>query len=235
MTSGDSVIEFLQSPRRYRARLERLEAGGEDDGPPLPPIFEHCDPGELPDRCHYLTSAEIDAAGLVYYCHYRAPKPGEDTTLHDELKRRFVSYREHWPKEKAAFVELQRRAAVAASVSAHVENALTRAAGRHEVAAVQEQRGAAAAEKGWVLHHPTELAPSQWTDVMREELEAACAQDVDLEKMRIQFSSCQCEFGSGQEKSASISLQHECFRARACRKKHPRVESAPRDDRSSKN
>ena len=39
---------------------------------------------------------------------------------------------------------------------------------------------------------------------------------------------------SGQDKGDSTSLQRECS-ARAFRKQHPRVESAPRDDRSSKN
>ena len=221
MTYGDRIFEFLKDPRRYRARLERLEAGGEDDGPPLPPVFELCDPGRGVKGWQYLTSAEIDAAGFSHGSLYRAPKPGEDTTLHDELKRRRVSYREHQPKEKAAFLELQRRAAVAASASAHVENAATRAAGRHEDAAVEEQRRADAAAAGWVLDRPTEVPVSQWTDVMREELEAACAQDVDLHNLLIQFTSCQCEYGSGQEKSASISLQHECSaRARAGKSIH---------------
>ena len=65
MTSyGDRIFEFLQHPRRYRERLERLEAGGEDDGPPLPPVFELCDPIELKGSWRYLTSAEIDAAGF---------------------------------------------------------------------------------------------------------------------------------------------------------------------------
>ena len=39
---------------------------------------------------------------------------------------------------------------------------------------------------------------------------------------------------SGRENIDSSSLRHEC-RARAFQKKHPRVESAPRDDRLSKN
>jgi len=39
----------------------------------------------------------------------------------------------------------------------------------------------------------------------------------------------------GQEKSDSSSLQHECSARERPGKKHPRVESAPRDDRSSKN
>ena len=39
----------------------------------------------------------------------------------------------------------------------------------------------------------------------------------------------------GQDKGDSTSLQRECSRARAFRKQHPCFESAPRDDRSSKN
>ena len=87
--------------------------------------------------------------------------------------------------------------------------------------AVEEQRRADAAAAGWVLDRPTEAPASEWSDVMREALASACAHDPDLEALRIEFSSCQCELGSGQEKSASISLQHECSaRARAGKSIH---------------
>ena len=39
---------------------------------------------------------------------------------------------------------------------------------------------------------------------------------------------------TGQEKSDSSSLQHECFARARSGKKHPRFETVPRDDRSSK-
>ena len=32
---------------------------------------------------------------------------------------------------------------------------------------------------------------------MREAVASACAQDADLDKLRIEFSSCQCELGWG--------------------------------------
>ena len=40
--------------------------------------------------------------------------------------------------------------------------------------------------------------------------------------------------GTGQEKSDSSSLQHECSARARSGKKHPRFETVPRDDRSSK-
>ena len=40
---------------------------------------------------------------------------------------------------------------------------------------------------------------------------------------------------SGRERGDSTSLQRDFFRARAFREKHPRFETAPRDDRSSEN
>ena len=43
------------------------------------------------------------------------------------------------------------------------------------------------------------------------------------------------QLGAGQDKGDSTSLQRECFARARSGKKHPRFETVPRDDRSSKN